>query len=64
MFAQQCSARAEKSVYPSELPDGPKQSVKVRVRPVHHFLIGRVSEAHIRKKTRHQPAPFPAVPVA
>jgi hypothetical protein len=64
MLAQQSAARAEKDVDPSELPDGPKQSVRIRIRPVHIFLIGRVPEAHIRKEIRHQPAPFPAVPTA
>jgi len=55
MFAQQRPARAEKKVDPSELPDGPVQSVRIRVRPVHDFLIGRVPESQLRKeKVRHQ----------
>jgi hypothetical protein len=65
MFAQQGAARAEQNVDPSELPDGPKQPVQIRIRPVHFLLVGRVPVTHVRKeKVRHHPAPFPATPIA
>jgi hypothetical protein len=50
MFAHQRPAGAEKKVYPMELPDGPMQLVQIRIRPFHSFLIGRVSEPHVRKE--------------
>ena len=65
MFAQQSPARAEKKVYPLELPDGPMQLLQIRIRPVHDFLIGRVPESQLRKeKVRHQHPSFPAMPIA